>query len=841
MKHETYFFSLIESVIIEQWLQENKRFISTNACREVEKHIASHNLVIVAGHSGSGKSAIIQHIALKYRIQGFTVKPIYSLNDVIKQKFLNEVSQKQMQTVCVLNDPIGKGSFDEITFNEWQKHEEEIKTCLNKVIFLLTCRKNILSDERVFGLLKDGSYIVDIDDVQLKLRNYEKKTIWDIHTSSKKLSKKEFGELFHIEKYFPLLCRLHSCKDGEQTDSLRFFKERVIVLKEEIRYLKSSCKEKYCALVLLVLFNTVLYVNDMLRDKISKQKFKHALQLCRMNMNTSPCSIAQTLESLKGFFVKKIGDSFYFYHDLVMEVTTFIFGSDYPTEIIKYADIGFLRKRVKIESSIEQNEQDDQFSIHLSDTHINTLGKRLFTDIFGERIWDVVLNPCLMNEKVAKIFVEELKHHPEKIQMLLDMKKLQIGKNELKQATKPFFLSKPAFLDMENEISALCALIVFCHPHISLYCLKALKQMQTDITDISLFSGVCCNGSLELFKVFLDHQVKELLTKKWGNFYPIHTVSVFHNYEILRELIKFNVDVNLITDDENGWTPLICAAGQDAENIENSKDSSSGTRRNRTVELLLYNGAHINLCAKNGTSPLYMACYDGYDSTVQLLLSKLAQIEVSVEDGTTPLHVACQNGHDITVQYLLNNGVQINLCANNGVGPLHLACENGHDSTVHLLLKNGAQIDLCDRNGASPLYIACQNGHESAVYLLLKNGALINLCDDEGASPLYKACQNGHGIIAQLLLKTGAEVDLCKKNGASPLLVACQNERNSIIQILLKNDADINLCDEDGTSPLLAACLEEHDSTVNILLSNGGDINLCKKKGNQSPPIVCYC
>lgn len=543
---------MIESIIIEQWVQENERFISTNACREVEKYFASHNLVIVAGHSGSGKSAIIQHIALNNRSQGFNVKPIDSVNEVIKLIFLNEVSEKQMRTVYVLNDPIGKGSFDEIAFNEWRKHEEKIKICLKKDKFLLSCRKCILSDERVNGLLKDGSYIVDIDDVQLKLRNDEKQNIWDIHTSSKKLSEKELGELFHIEKYFPLLCRLHSGKDGEQTDSLRFFKEPVVVLKEEIRYLKTSCKEKYCALVLLVLFNTVLYVNDMLRDRISKEKFEHTLQLCRMNMNTSPCSIAQTLESLKGFFVKKIGDSFYFYHDLVMEVTTFIFGSDYPTEIIKYADIGFLRRRVKLESSIEQK---DQFSIHLSDMHINALGKRLFTEIFGERILDVVLNPCLMNEKVAKIFIEELKHHPKKIQMLLDKKELKIGKHALKQATKPFFLSKLAFLDMENEISALCALIVFCHPHISLYCLKILKKLQTDITDISLFSGVCCNGSLELFKVFLDHQVKELLTKKWGNFYPIHIVSVFHNYEILRELIQFNADVNLKTDEEDGWTP----------------------------------------------------------------------------------------------------------------------------------------------------------------------------------------------------------------------------------------------------------------------------------------------
>uniref|UniRef100_A0A8W8P0M8 Novel STAND NTPase 3 domain-containing protein n=1 Tax=Magallana gigas TaxID=29159 RepID=A0A8W8P0M8_MAGGI len=66
--------SQIYEAIFEQWKKEDSCFISTKASKKVEKYIKSENLVIVAGHSGSGKSAIIQHTALKYREQGWTVK-----------------------------------------------------------------------------------------------------------------------------------------------------------------------------------------------------------------------------------------------------------------------------------------------------------------------------------------------------------------------------------------------------------------------------------------------------------------------------------------------------------------------------------------------------------------------------------------------------------------------------------------------------------------------------------------------------------------------------------------------------------------------------------------------
>lgn len=198
---------------------------------------------------------------------------------------------------------------------------------------------------------------------------------------------------------------------------LRFFEEVDAVFEENIRDLKKTSKEKYCALVLLALYYNVINVSDLPETYISEEKFQRVLLLCGIP-GASPFTIKDSLESLNGLFVKKIGNNFHFYHDLFMEVTTFVFGSEFPTDIIKHADIGFLRNTVKIKNSDEQN---DPHILYVKHKH-KDLGERFFTDLFGERLLDVILNPCLRDDKVIQCFIEQIEKHPEKLEMLLKTK-----------------------------------------------------------------------------------------------------------------------------------------------------------------------------------------------------------------------------------------------------------------------------------------------------------------------------------------------------------------------------------------------------------------------------------
>ncbi|XP_065928598.1 serine/threonine-protein phosphatase 6 regulatory ankyrin repeat subunit C-like [Magallana gigas] len=162
----------------------------------------------------------------------------------------------------------------------------------------------------------------------------------------------------------------------------------------------------------------------------------------------------------------------------------------------------------------------------------------------------------------------------------------------------------------------------------------------------------------------------------------------------------------------------------------------------------------------------------GLNTTVQLLLENGADINLRINEGFTPLYVACHHGHISTVKLLIENGADINLCNEQGLSPLHNVCNHGRESILQYLIRNGANINLLSKEGYSPLDLACKEGHISTVELLIENGADINLCTEYGISPLHSACYHGRESISRYLIKKGANINLLSKEGYSPLDLA---------------------------------------------------------------------
>lgn len=750
-------------------------FVPTAACKEVESLIKKQNLVIVVGHPGSGKSAIIQHIALKYKSQGWVVKPVVTVQKIVETFITTHF--KSDKTLFVFNDPIGVESFDELSYHVWKYNEERVKACLTCIKLLISCRKYIQYDFRVSGVFKQNSNIVDIESDQLKLNKDEKRQILTKYNSGVILHENELKDILETEVYFPLLCKLFFIDENCRKDCVEFFKEPVMVLRKEISNLKKECPIQYSCLVLLIFFNNALCVSDLQKDESSNQKFMNVLKLC--GLCTSPSELFDNLEAITGFYVKKIDNIYQFCHNVVLDVTSYSLGQDYPDYLIKYGDIGFLRRRVKLELNCRK-EQEDQLTIYLDDMFISQLAERLFTDILGKDFLDVVLNPCLQNEKIINILRQKISSCPKQIEMLLEEKELVPNNQEFCQAFETCLCSRFDFVCLiQNRISPLCALIVFCHTELSLECFKVRNTCA--FQNSSLFSAVCCNGSEKLFEEF--HDIDSYIKQKWGNFYPIHIVSLFHNYEILPKLVHGEINVNIKT--EFGWTPLTLASGNDTEdkNIKETRDM----RRNKTIEVLLSHGAQIDLCQNEGSSPLFLACEKGYDSTVKLLLQNRACINLCKSDKFSPLYIACQEGHVEIVKLLLDAKAKINqLNSENKSSPLFIACQEGREKTVELLLSHGAEVNLCRNDGVSPLYIACKNGHECTVRHLLDKDAQLNLTNKNGASPLFIACQEGHEKTVELLLSHGANVNLCRNDNVSPLYIARKNGHGQIEHLLKK-------------------------------------------------------
>lgn len=145
----------------------------------------------------------------------------------------------------------------------------------------------------------------------------------------------------------------------------------------------------------------------------------------------------------------------------------------------------------------------------------------------GKKLFDVVLNPCLNDKKVADAMIENIKMQPEKINLLNEKIELFLETQNFYLESKDLFFTKLDFAGLEYNLSPLCALIIFGHTGLSIYCLQALQQGFINYKDSSFFFAVCCNGAIDLFNMFSNNDIETYLEKKIVIFIPnSHCVSV---------------------------------------------------------------------------------------------------------------------------------------------------------------------------------------------------------------------------------------------------------------------------------------------------------------------------
>lgn len=90
---------------------------------------------------------------------------------------------------------------------------------------LVSCRRYILNDARVRGILKDTSCtsIIDLNDDQYELNNKEKRTMLEEYSLNSIFSNEDINEIIKTKEYFPLLCKLYSSDKNKCKGGLHFF------------------------------------------------------------------------------------------------------------------------------------------------------------------------------------------------------------------------------------------------------------------------------------------------------------------------------------------------------------------------------------------------------------------------------------------------------------------------------------------------------------------------------------------------------------------------------------------------------------------------------------------
>ncbi|KAF8128280.1 ankyrin repeat-containing domain protein [Mycena galopus ATCC 62051] len=329
---------------------------------------------------------------------------------------------------------------------------------------------------------------------------------------------------------------------------------------------------------------------------------------------------------------------------------------------------------------------------------------------------------------------------------------------------------------------------------------------------------------IQLLEDNTSYHVLLHLAARWKSADPprLHFCCKMGYFECISHFLANRAVIDLVVENS---TPLI--------------DATSWGQQ-ETVQLLLENGADVNLAGGNYSSPLGVACSWGDQGIAQLLLENGADVNLRGGDYGSVLGAACYWGHQKIAQLLLENSADVNLAGGNYGSALGAACYQGYQEMAQLLLEKGADVNLAGGEYGSPLGAACYQGQQKTVQLLLEKGANVNLEGGNYGSPLGCACYQGRQEIAQLLLEKGANVNLEHGEYDSPLRAAWSSGHQEIAQLLLEKGADVNLAGGEYSSPLGAACYQGHQEIAQLLLEKGADVNLAGGEYGSPLGAACY-
>ncbi len=185
-----------------------------------------------------------------------------------------------------------------------------------------------------------------------------------------------------------------------------------------------------------------------------------------------------------------------------------------------------------------------------------------------------------------------------------------------------------------------------------------------------------------------------------------------------------------------------------------------------TTDLIAYN---FNLATDNildnlrramrpshlGESFLHTMAREGDSLTLDLLLGDGADVNILGADGSRPVHEAARNGQSATLAVLINHGAAIDAAiAPLGTTALMLAVDAGSVDTVRLLLQKGARANLCDAlQKRTALHRAAEKGDARMAGLLIAAGGDVFAEDSRGMTARDVAASANHRSLEHALLK----------------------------------------------------------------------------------------
>ncbi|CAG2217063.1 unnamed protein product [Mytilus edulis] len=675
-------------IVIEEWEEQNKLFIKTDAVDFVLESLKEKNCCTVIGISGIGKSATIHHVALFLRdTEGYRIIPIHSPSEIDKY------FQRNRKQIFVIDDICGKYTVIQTEVEKWIKRNDSIQRVLNcnNIKVIASSRIQVFNEKQFkrlqlftqrFCNLSSDIYCLS-SQVKLQIaRQYLPQAA--VEQIKNDLDKYEF---------LPLMFALYKslCKGNENFDVVKFFKNPFNIYTEEIDALYELLdKTKFCALFFLVIYNGYLDVSfftnvESEQDRQTRQDF---FEDCGIPRNTLRQRILEQLKSLVPLFVRSNNDlsgqviSFSAIHDKTFDFLCFYFGNKFQKSFLRFADSEMLYERTMLKSLISPDETTEELTILIADFNEDEYFKRIIEQWTSEKLASLFYSRQMYFETYRNKLIETLKRLPDEkcrelITIIIDVGESTVEFNYIDDGCSGSFPVTSLNLAFKNNFSDLAK-----------YMLNFINDTKENHFSFLLLKA-CSSGLMDVVKM----------------------------------LIQKGSNVNF--GDINGWTPLIVASEHGHHQI---------------VKLLLKSKANARQTDTYGWTPFMRACGKGNADIVKTFIKNSVEINKKDKYGLTPFLLAIENGHLNVIEILLKKGADVNVSTESGETPLILSCNNDNTDIIRLLIEKGADVNVSDKK-EKPLLYGHVNNNSDIVRLLIEKGADVNVSNENGETPLILSCQ----------------------------------------------------------------------------------------------------
>ena len=386
---------------------------------------------------------------------------------------------------------------------------------------------------------------------------------------------------------------------------------------------------------------------------------------------------------------------------------------------------------------------------------------------------------------------------------------LHIGATQGNVAMCSFLLNEGAQLD-SREVQSKTPLQLACeagHYELVQMMLNQSNLNPTNMTFLAAFFAAVECGHIRIAESFFSRGLKLQELQK-DSHKPATLAAKSGSLAMVELMIKENCDAN--ARDENGWNALHFASYYGHYQVIErliviDVSTKATTSRKETPLLFAVKGSHFPVAERllrcsmddnivsaedeHGQQPVHHTARTGSIEIFNLLMSNGAKINVENSFGWHPLHIATAYGHLTLVQRLLEQGANIEE---------KLGSSSIKKDQTHKIVEDGYWAEArWPYPGSRPLHLACEYGHhEVAKYIISKSAKRESTCS-QGWQPLHHAAYIGSSALVEMLLvsgvyphattnegKTAQDLEFC--TGGAPISEV-EKER---IKVLLKEATD---------------------------------------------------